>query len=174
VALPRSETAHHSRLSRYSPLAAIAFGIGGTDQGAQYRPQHNPLHLHQKRRPPCCPGVALYLTVANVSCLINPTRPRFVVLQCIIIRLLDTDLCRGSATARIAGNVGRLSGQLPSGISLVVAPSINLLWCRGYQGAVHASVFQTELHADLCGRLPDLGHCVLVSMTSAAAHPALD
>src|SRR6516162_5226511 len=101
VALPRSDTAHHSRLSRYSPLAAIAFGIGGKDQGAQYRPRHNPLHLRQKRRPPCCPGVARKLTVANVSCLINPTRPRSVVLQCIIIRLLDTGLCRGSATARI-------------------------------------------------------------------------
>ena len=41
------------------------------DQGAQYRPRHNPLHLRQKRRPPCCPGVALKLTVANLSCLIS-------------------------------------------------------------------------------------------------------
>jgi hypothetical protein len=50
VVLPRSDAAHHSRLSRCSPLAAIAFGIEGMEQSAQYRPPHNPLHLRRKRR----------------------------------------------------------------------------------------------------------------------------
>src|SRR5438874_13341788 len=99
VALPRSDAAHHSRLSRYSPLGSHCVwdrrdGSRRTIPAAAQSAPSPP-----ETPPACCPGVALKLTFADVSCLTSPpTHTRQSTPLQMISRSVATDFCRGSLT----------------------------------------------------------------------------